>query len=337
MHGKIIIGDIKNIRGKILNKIKELNLKIENLKLLRIDLRRHTSLVLCQSNNKKLIFRTLIFNDKSTVSNFRRELLFYRFLKEEKIILPFLIPFSIVSNEEGNFRWMLREYIEADSTGDRWGFSKKFLNDNNLHKIINHLRFIQSLTKKLLLFFKKYSVLKIPKRDYQWYQRDFQKSYSEELKQRFRKSLKRYLTHAERKKLQSYFRDNKKILDRYCLYLTHGDLYPGNVFIKSKKLLILDWEEMHINNPMYDAAFIWIYSWRNEKWRNYFLEKFLELFDYRDRKNCRILFNLSVLRIIFRNITALESRIEKGAKDTVDLNLILKKHLNTVKSFINSI
>lgn len=48
-------------------------------------------------------------------------------------------------------------------------------------------------------------------------------------------------------------------------YLSHNDLNLGNILLNRGKILIIDWELIHINNFAYDMSYLWTHLWQLKK------------------------------------------------------------------------
>lgn len=63
--------------------------------------------------------------------------------------------------------------------------------------------------------------------------------------------------------------------------LSHGDLHPANFFETSPtSFKVIDWEKIHIGNPLADAAYLWIRFWR-APWRDTLLKQILNMYPTR--------------------------------------------------------
>ncbi len=328
---------VSDINNKVTAQIKKLGLEIEGPNFFKINPSHHTIVIPCRLKSKKVIFRALVLKDKTFFENFEKELVFYSFLKQKKTTIPFLAPLSLDSGENHDFKWMVREYIEGKVFYKNEGFAKDFFNDKNLKGLIHSIKFLQGLTKEFLAFKKKdCAVIKIHERDYYWYDKGFGETFYREFKGHFIAQLKHYLSDAYVKQFQLLFSNNKGILNEYCQYLNHGDFHPNNILIKGKKFLIIDWEELHINNPMYDAALVWMYAWRDHKWRNRFIEEFLATFPEQDRANCLRIFKLLVLFFSAKWTIYFGDKIKKGNRKR-DLKLHFERNHKKLKDGINFI
>jgi thiamine kinase-like enzyme len=73
--------------------------------------------------------------------------------------------------------------------------------------------------------------------------------------------LKKYVSKATFQKIKKTILDNKKIIKTAPLVITHGDLNPKNLIITKNKLAIIDWSDVHLNNPLYDLSMLYMFAW----------------------------------------------------------------------------
>lgn len=73
--------------------------------------------------------------------------------------------------------------------------------------------------------------------------------------------LKKYISNAIFKKIKKTILDNKKIFNVTPLVITHGDLNPKNLILTKNKLAIIDWSDVHLNNPLYDLSMLYMFAW----------------------------------------------------------------------------
>jgi thiamine kinase-like enzyme len=78
---------------------------------------------------------------------------------------------------------------------------------------------------------------------------------------RHQNQLKKYISLTTFSKIKKTIQINKKLLDTAPLVLTHGDINPKNLIITKNKLSIIDWSDVHLNNPLYDLSMLYMFAW----------------------------------------------------------------------------
>lgn len=84
--------------------------------------------------------------------------------------------------------------------------------------------------------------------------------------------------------IDNFLRKNTRIIDANSRYLVNGDLHPENLMIKcliagqAKDFLLSDWDLLHFNNPAYDLADLFVWSWRNKAWQENIVSEFLSIY-----------------------------------------------------------
>lgn len=71
-----------------------------------------------------------------------------------------------------------------------------------------------------------------------------------------------------------------KTVDQNTNVLANGDLQPENLIVKglisgqAKNFMLSDWDLLHFDNPGFDLADLYVWSWRNREWRQILLAEF---------------------------------------------------------------
>ena len=142
---------------------------------------------------------------------------------------------------------------------------------------------------------KKKNLIKLDKKGYKWYKKEFEK---------FNVRLKPFFSRKEIDRAGRILDSHKKMLDEKCNIITHGDLHPGNIIITSQnQIAILDWFYVHLNNMAYDLAYIYL-DILNRKTRKKPFDEFSSRL-VKNKDEFYILFQLSVLKIAPQKINVL--------------------------------
>lgn len=94
--------------------------------------------------------------------------------------------------------------------------------------------------------------------------------------------------------------DSKGVLSNACRDLVHGDFLFQNVIETGDNFRLIDWEFVGMGNEAYDAATLWVSTFRIPGWRKVFIEKCLEM--TADPKLFEELFTLNLLRLHLREV-----------------------------------
>lgn len=240
-----------------------------------------------KNKGRKFILKIRLQDNKYVADDLTRETNLYKFLKQNISGHKILIPQIITSGKFIDLQWYLRQYQEGALAGimdEDHGYKKEFLNNISPQKVSVAVTVYQSIPLRKL------EKIKFRRQGAWWYKFDFD-FYKKTFLNKFLSSKlnKNLLCAKDVMLIDEIFRKNTKFLDREAKYLNHGDLYPNNILaVSSKNISLLDWGMSHLNNQAFDPAFIYLNAWRDEKWRNKFLnfhlkrqknkEKFLKLF-----------------------------------------------------------
>ncbi len=316
---------IKNYK-KVVEKIitdKKLNpkKKLEDF----IDPTHHTATVACSTSKKeKALLRILITSDVKKNNSFVREFKFYKILKKyNKNLnkLPLLIDGS-----DKKIKWMLRKFYNGKQLGDFWGADKTKLTKKLAKSLINYILELQNLT------FEIDKKIKLQKRNSKWFINDWKKDLDYNPDFIYKKFIKKYFSSKEIKKIENLLINNKKTLNLYTNYFTHGDLMPQNILSDNqKKIFFIDWEEIHTNNPLFDVAYIFVNAWQDKNWRNNFLKDFIKQHPEKNKTDLKKLAKLNILIISLRMVEYAYLNLVHKNKT---INSAFENHLKTIKEII---
>jgi hypothetical protein len=282
---------LKNLKENIPLLFKKLNLpfskklaeKLED----RLKAKERFFTVVAENKGKKVILKIRLQDSIYVADDLTRETKLYGFLRQNISGHKILIPQIISSGKFRNLQWYLREYQEGALAGfmdEDHGYKKEFLKNISPQKVSVAVTAYQSIPLGIL------EKIKFRRQGGWWYKFDFdfyQKTFLKKIVSS--KLSKNLLAEKDVELINEIFEKNTNFLDNEAKYLSHGDLYPNNILmIYSKNISLLDWGISHLNNQAFDPAFIYLNAWRDEKWRNNFLnfhlkrqknkEKFLKFF-----------------------------------------------------------
>lgn len=105
--------------------------------------------------------------------------------------------------------------------------------------------------------------------------------------------------------------------------LVHGDFHPGNIIIQKNKVVIIDWAYIHLNNYLYDIAFLWLLLWNHSELQNKLLKTFKKLSPIKD--SFEEIFNLNIKEITPKMFRIVKDRMAHDKNYT-------KEHLEYLKN-----
>ncbi|MFH1536475.1 MAG: phosphotransferase [Patescibacteria group bacterium] len=176
------------------------------------------------------------------------EITFNAFLSK-KIKMPKKLFYSYKKSPE----YLLYSFIKGAPLNHIYFFidPKIIKKIKNSKPIINYLKLLQSQTNSFLKICKKNKIkLKSHffKENYLFF-----KKYS--------KNLNLIFTKNQIKQIEEFIIQNKKEFNT-DLVLAHGDFHPKNILITpNKKISVIDWSDLQLNNQYFDLAFLWLCSW----------------------------------------------------------------------------
>lgn len=246
--GKKIL--IPNIERKIDKKVKELEIfpKIPPPEFFGTHGElKHRYFSPCETKEGKMVaFYARCHDNPDAQKKFIREAKFLKEIQEKGFSIKKVIPKIIKSGKEKDFEWMLREYI----IGAALGHSRKV-----------SLALTKKQVKELTILIPKIS--KIPTDSLSSLKlRKFNcRNYLAENLYSFL-SKKGIIPQTVEKKIVKIIKKTMPLVEKENRYFCQGDLNLGNIIIdQEKKLWIIDWELVHINNFAYDIGYLWAHLW----------------------------------------------------------------------------
>ena len=296
---------IPGIREKIDKKIRELKLKPlitpqEFIAKAKGEKHRYSSV--CQDKNGKLVvFYARLHQNEDAKEKVTKEVLFGKKLKSEEFRkhLPFsnFLPKYFKGNIENDFEWFTREYIKDKPLGINEKLTKRI--DRKEIELISLAAYQISETDISLMQDMHLPISSV--RDYIQTLSHLEKSQNKELLEN-----KNYI-----QQLSRLIEQTHTLLKKENKYLSHGDFNLGNIIETEKKLKIIDWESMKINNFAFDIAYLFMHLWEGErKLRKDLIEKYMSLLPQSKRENFRILFQIVVAYLAIGGINVKPREIE---------------------------
>lgn len=236
----------------------------------------------------RVIFKMRTEDHRITRAFFRREIRINRqFLKCGGCRPQMAVPRYIAGDSARAPEWMVYEFIPGREAGDFYNglFSDK-VEGFPLKSLVAAMKDIGDLS----------SVLENGIRLHR-------ESFSDHIRAYlgYCQRLRPFFSGAEIKQAEKILQSGRALLDRASTVVTHGDFHPGNIVITDKKrIAIIDWYAVRIDNPAFDLAFLYL-EISDQALRRKLLQTFLRE-AVSDHDGFRELFRLDVLRLVPQKI-----------------------------------
>ena len=234
--------------------------------------------------------------------------------KNSKIEFPNFINSQFIKKPE----WLIYQYVEGYSVG-QWNY----FYSKDLNKIFDNLQHIILTLLKIKINNKKFKPIKY-------------KEIFDSFK-KYQKILKFFFTKDEIKKGKKIIEENKKLLNKTKLVLTHGDLHPANIIItNNNKLSLIDWYDVQLNNFAFDTTYLWFKLWNYPEKQNNFLKNITK--NIKNKKEFEVLFKINQVRLtpkmleVAKDVRTSLSKNQK--KEIVKTEALINWLINNYKNII---
>lgn len=199
--------------------------------------------------------RKIVVKENERSSAIRK---FSETVKEYTRILRLIIP-EIYA--EGAY--IYHAYVEGETSGDTtdsFGISSIAMLKINPKTLAQALYELYNLSRADFISTSNFEVRKSD-----WYIKNL-----EEVKEAVTREYDQFFFES----IGQYLRKCGRTIDASSKTLVNGDLHPQNIFIncllgsEAKDFVISDWDLLQLNNPGYDLADLYVWSWRNRGWFN---------------------------------------------------------------------
>lgn len=120
--------------------------------------------------------------------------------------------------------------------------------------------------------------------------------------------LKKYINKNLLNKINHLLVQQGGLLNKLPLVLTHGDINPKNIVLTKNKLALIDWSEVHLNNPLFDLSSLYLFAWNRPEIKKHIKEYILNQCSH--LSNPYHVFLLNRLILIPKNIRIMENSIQ---------------------------
>lgn len=224
-------------------------------------------------------------------------------------VLRTIMPYI---QQTGEFHY--RGFVEGEMAGDtdgQFGFNPKNLEKIDPKILAQGLYELQNLSSSSI-----FVNSGLERRKSSWFQnnlKETEKAISSEFDTSFPYNIDQFM------------RKYGRMIDANTKYLVNGDLHPQNIFVncllegEGKIFIISDWDLLHFNNPAYDLADLYIWSWKSPQWREKVISEFKALWQEKGDElaecliYCQVYFSCQMIKHV--NLMK-----EKGLIGEVELN-----------------
>lgn len=244
--------------------------------------------------DRRFIFKMRTEEYTPTRDYFRREIKINQFFTEYaakggSLLVPKFIDGDSVHSPE----WMVYEFIPGREAGDFYnGFENKHAKNFPLKSLIDGMGNMKSLgglvQAKVRLGAQTYA--------------DYRKALSDGVP-----ILEPFFSTGEIAQAQEILRQGKTLLDAKSAVIAHGDFHPGNIIITGRKVAIIDWYYVHLNNVAYDFAFL-LLEMPDPALRKKYAERFVAQAASREKYFPELL-RLCLLRLAVQKIGVLKDAL----------------------------
>ena len=319
--------NIKNVKDKIEGLILDLGLEVEESidEALEHPFKRYYYTKCKDKNGRQLFFKVRIKDDEETKNFFDREIWFSKFVDKygSKGLLERVKKY--LDSGDDVLQWLLTEYVDGKVMGEKYILDYIYLKENDIDELIILLRELQKL--RLEGAEKMTGLLRF---DYDYYKK-LNEQETIHIIDNGNLIEKKFLI-----KLEKLIDDYKEVFDKDCKFLAHGDFQGPNLLKTRENILVFDFEQVHVDNRVYDVAYLWEHCWREERFRDELLKSFLSLQD----SEFKVLFMIVAMILMkvqiwscykFIHNKSVPFRTKRNIKDRQEA---LKIHLKKFEEFI---
>jgi len=249
---------------------------------------------LCQnSEGEKVFFKCILQKERNIKSRFLNEINFLKTVNEHPAhplykIVPRILDYSL----SYSFPYLLYKFIEGETRTCENKFSI-----SEIKQIAHILHLIHSSPVEIFKF-----TPSVPLFGYSFLQKKFKFFLKNPL---IEKSLKQ--------KILGFVYQQKKFLynKKKIVRLTHGDFSESNLIFCKRNIKVIDWEHVHLRNPLYDVADFWVKRRKNHQEQKILISEYFKT--TKEKENYQILFKIAIIEICLRDL-ALFQKVLKNLK-----------------------
>lgn len=271
-----------NIIPKIERKIGELGLtNLESDLQQLIKERKRFYRTIAQTKNKeKVFFKTILIEEPGIRDRFLNEIGFLKEIRENpwhplhKAVAE-LLDFSL----NPDFPFLLYRFLPG-----KFRLCEDKFKEEEVKKITHIIKIISSSPTGIFHFTPKEPM--------------FGPSHYEKIIQSFPEN--NFLRAEQREKIKTFISQNQEIINSTNSSLSHGDFSEANIILHNGGLEIIDWEHVHLRNPLYDLVDFWINRRHRPEEQAVMIGEYLK--DVENKNLFRRLFQLALMEICLRDL-----------------------------------
>jgi thiamine kinase-like enzyme len=302
-----------NITQKIKALLKKINLKEYSEKIEEAikDRKRFYRTSGKTKTGKKVFLKTLLAKELGIKNRFLNEINFLKKIKENKNhplakFVPQVLDYSL----NFNFPYLLESFLPGKAKKREDKFSQKEI------KKIAELIVLVNSSKNIFNF-----IPKKPLFGFSYYKK---RVFSQLNKLEIKNDLKR--------KIKNFIKKNQKIFYKIKPKLTHGDFSEANLLFTKRKIKLVDWEHVHLRNPLYDLAGFWLKRRERPKEQKILVKEYLK----KGGLFLDPLFKLAIIEVALQDLILFQkiiktSKSEKAKKEMIETLKVLKEIISKTK------
>lgn len=277
----------------------------------------------CRGKSGDFLLKIIFRNNPQKIMNQKREYATDLFLSGKLQGSPeFLWPRVLRHGESENCFWLCRAFVPGEPLTDLdqmykntlWGYDQIRADYENMDTIV-----MSAVCRAL----KKLKTVNLNKNDRE-NQVMLRNRYPKQFKQDILKLTGDVLNIGLNEPIKYFYDNFQHYIQPERKIISLGDLVPANILIgKDKKIYLMDFEFMSIDNMMMDPAFLWLFLWRYPAWQSHICTQLIR--NEEDRRD----FRLSVIRAILGWFTLVFPRLQVSGKPNTFIGHIWPKYLVT--------
>lgn len=303
-----------NIISRIKKTLKKLNLEVlnnspENF----VGRKMRFYYAFCKTKNgEKVFFKTLLKKEDKIKNRFLNEINLLKTLKENPSyplsnFAPEVLDFSL----SPSFPYLLYKFLPGESKERKDNYTK-----GEIKKIVNLLKVINSSPPSISKF-----ITEKPFFEFSQY------------KKRVSSLLKTLPIEPKMKlRIANFIDQNKETFYTSKPVLSHGDFSEANLVFFKNKVRVIDWEHVHLRNPLYDFVSFFVKRRKRPQEQKEFKKLYLKTGVIKNKVLFSNLFKLVIVEIYLRDLIFFQEELKiLRKKGKTDKDKIVKIAIKSIE------